>query len=167
MVAALCWIGSESSSSDPWIVLKRENAWRGSSWSRLLNLSIIYSFESSWQAHFDINISLPDGNVSKNKLFPLNRMHCFKFGHVIGRKLLLESRVIKSSKYFSAVLFVRRVSLLFYYCYTKLIMKKSSDRSKEIFLQTVTLNGTFIRAAGTSIESSFESPSIIFTVGGK
>ena len=161
MVAALCWIGSESSSSDPWIVLKRENAWRGSSWSRLLNLSIIYSFESSWQAHFDINISLPHGNVSKNKLFPLNWIH------VIGRKLLLESRVIKSSKYFSAVLFVRRVSLLFYYCYTKLIMKKSSDRSNEIFLQTVTLNGTFIRAAGTSIESSFESPSIIFTVGGK
>lgn len=72
-------------------------------------------------------------------------MYCFKFGHVIGRKLLLESRVIKSSKYFSAVLFVRRVSLRFYYCYTKLIMKKSSDQSKEISLQTVTLNGTFIK----------------------
>ena len=166
MAAVLCWIGSESSSSDHWTVLKREKAWRGSSWSRLLNLSIIYSLESSWQAHFDINVSLLHGNLS-NKLLPLNRMHFFKFGHVIARKLLLESRVINSSKYFSAVLFVRRVSLLFYYFYTKLIMKKSSDRSKEIFLQTVTLNGTFIRAAGTSIESSFESPSIIFTVGGK
>ena len=120
MAASLCWIGSESSSSDPWTVLKIEKAWRGSSSNRLLNLFVIQprilvtssfgttsTFLFPMESSLRINLLLWTGWISSNSDMTLAENFFWKeeWLCLVKQFYLLEE-----------------LSLLFYYCYTKPIM---------------------------------------------